>query len=306
MSFFECPKAEVQTPEDCPASIEQVIVPRTRDIGGFEVRRVLPSRERRTIGPFVFFDQMGLGHFKPGQGLDVRPHPHIGLATITYLFSGEIMHRDSLGTRMVIRPGAVNLMTAGRGIVHSERSPEETRSRDSELFGLQAWIALPKPYEESDPDFSHHAATDLPIIEDGGVRARVLAGSAYGETAPVPVRSETLYVDIDLSPGARLPIDSPHEERGLYIADGSVEGDGQSYPAGQLLVLKSGGHFTLASEHGARLALLGGEPLDGPRHLWWNFVHSDKGRIEQAKADWVAGRFDRVIDDPEWIPLPED
>ena len=304
MSFFECPNAQVQTPEDCPASVDQVIVPRTRDIGGFEVRRVLPSHERRTIGPFVFFDQMGLGAFKPGQGLDVRPHPHIGLATITYLFSGEIMHRDSLGTKLVIRPCAVNLMTAGRGIVHSERSPDEIRAHASELFGLQAWIALPKSDEEIDPDFSHHPASELPVIEEAGARTRVLVGSAYGQTAAVPVRSETLYVDIELQPGARLPIDSPHEERGLYIAEGSVEVDGQTYPAGQLLVLKHGAHFTIGTPTGARVALLGGEPLDGPRHLWWNFVHSDKDRIEQAKADWVAGRFDRVIDDPEWIPLP--
>ena len=305
MSFFECPNAAIQTPDDCPASIDQVIVPRSKDIGGFEVRRVLPSRERRTIGPFVFFDQMGLGAFKPGQGLDVRPHPHIGLATITYLYSGEIMHRDSLNTKQVIRPGAVNLMTAGRGIVHSERSPDDSRATDSELFGLQAWIALPKASEEIDPDFSHHPAESLPIIEDGGARARMLAGSAYGQAAPVPVKSETLYVDIELQPGARLPIDSPHEERGLYIAEGSVEVDGQTYPAGQLLVLKPGVQFTIGSRTGARVALLGGEPLDGPRHLWWNFVHSDKARIEQAKADWVAGRFDRVIDDSEWIPLPD-
>jgi redox-sensitive bicupin YhaK (pirin superfamily) len=305
MSFFECPNAEIHTPEECPAAVAQVIVPRTRDIGGFEVRRVLPSRERRTIGPFVFFDQMGLGHFKPGRGLDVRPHPHIGLATITYLFSGEIMHRDSLNTKQIIRPGAVNLMTAGRGIVHSERSPDEARAQASELFGLQAWIALPRSLEEIDPDFSHHPADELPVIEDGGVRVRVLAGSAYGHSARVPVKSETLYVDIELEPGARLPIDSPHDERGLYIADGSVDVDGQTYPAGQLLVLKHGAHFTIGTQTGARVALLGGEPLDGPRHLWWNFVHSDKDRIEQAKADWVAGRFDKVIDDPEWIPLPE-
>jgi len=305
MSYFECPNAEIRTPKDCPAAVEQVIVPRTRDIGGFEVRRVLPSKERRTVGPFVFFDQMGLGAFEPGQGLDVRPHPHIGLATITYLFSGEIMHRDSLNTKQVIRPGAVNLMTAGRGIVHSERSPDEARAQASELFGLQAWIALPKALEEIDPDFSHHPVDELPVIEDGGARARILAGSAYGQAAPVPVRSETLYVDIELQPGARLPIDSPHEERGLYIAEGTVDVDGQSYPAGQLLVLKPGAHFTLGTQTGARVALLGGEPLDGPRHLWWNFVHSDKERIEQARADWVAGRFDQVIDDSEWIPLPD-
>ena len=306
MSFFDCPSAAVHRPNDCPASVEQIIVPRSKDIGGFEVRRVLPSRERRTIGPFVFFDQMGLGHFKAGRGLDVRPHPHIGLATITYLYSGEIMHRDSLNTKQVIRPGAVNLMTAGRGIVHSERSPEDSRATDSELFGLQAWIALPRAFEESDPDFSHHSADELPVIEDGGARARVLAGSAYGEIASVPVKSETLYVDLHLQPGASLPIDSPHEERGLYIAEGSIEVDGQTYPAGQLLVLKHGAHFTIGSRTGARVALLGGEPLDGPRHLWWNFVHSDKARIEQAKADWVAGRFDQVIDDSDWIPLPDD
>ncbi|MEN1728761.1 MAG: pirin family protein [Pseudomonadota bacterium] len=305
MSFFDCPNASGEHPHECPEAIAQVIVPRTRDIGGFEVRRVLPSSERRTVGPFVFFDQMGLGQFKPGQGLDVRPHPHIGLSTITYLYSGEIMHRDSLDTKQVIRPGAVNLMTAGRGIVHSERSPDEARAQQSELFGLQAWIALPRTHEEIDPDFSHHPEADLPLIEDAGARARVLAGSAYGHAAPVPVKSETLYVDIELQPGARLPIDSPHEERGLYVADGSVDVDGQTYLAGQLLVLKHGVHFTISTQTGARVALVGGEPLDGPRHLWWNFVHSDKERIEQAKADWVSGRFDKVIDDSEWIPLPD-
>lgn len=305
MSFFECPDAKVETPADCPETIAGVIVPRTRDIGGFEVRRVLPSIQRRTVGPFVFFDQMGPGRFRPGDGLDVRPHPHIGLATITYLFSGEIMHRDSLNTRQLISPGAVNLMTAGRGIVHSERSPDSARFEDSGLFGLQAWIALPGSKEEVDPDFSHFPADELPIIEDRGARVRLLAGAAYGRTAPVPTASETIYIDIELQPGARLPIESPHEERALYLAEGTVAIDGRTYPAGQLLVLKHGAAFTISSATGARLALLGGEPLDGPRHLWWNFVSSRKDRIEQAKADWTAGRFDRVIDDSEWIPLPD-
>lgn len=305
MSFFHCPNADCSKPRDGSELIEQVIVPRTRDIGGFEVGRVLPSNQRRTVGPFVFFDQMGLGHFQPGQGLDVRPHPHIGLATITYLFSGQIMHRDSLDTELVIRPGAVNLMTAGRGIVHSERSPDESRSRASELFGLQAWIALPAADEETDPAFSHHPAEDLPVIEADGARVRILAGAAYGQRAPVPTRSETLYVDIELKPGARLPVDSPHEERGLYVAQGSVELDGQTFTAGRLLVLKPGQHFTLGSRAGARVALLGGEPLDGPRHLWWNFVSSRKERIEQAKHDWSAGRFDQVIGDSELMPLPD-
>ncbi|AKS43244.1 pirin family protein [Wenzhouxiangella marina] len=303
MSYFECPQARIEACEQ--AGIRQVIVPRTRDIGGFEVARVLPSAQRRTVGPFVFFDQMGLGRFQPGRGLDVRPHPHIGLATVTYLYSGELMHRDSLGTEMVIRPGAVNLMTAGRGIVHSERTPEGSRRTESELFGLQAWLALPVEKEEIDPAFSHHAADELPVIEDRGLAVRLLAGDAFGASSPVPTHSETLYADLQLQAGARVPIDSPHEERALYLAEGAVEIDGQSYQAGQLLVLAPVAALTLSSRGGARVALLGGEPLDGPRHLWWNFVSSRKERIEQAKADWKAGRFEPVPEENDWIPLPE-
>lgn len=305
MSYFKCPGAEARSSEQNPLSISQVIVPRSRDIGGFEVRRVLPAREQRMVGPFVFFDQMGLGHFEAGQGLDVRPHPHIGLATVTYLYSGQIMHRDSLGSRQLIRPGAVNWMTAGRGIVHSERTPEKLRQGNSDLFGLQAWVALPVDQEESDPDFSHHPEENLPLIEDGGASVRLLAGSLYGQSSPVPVRTETIYADLTLEPGASVPIDSPHEERALYLAAGTVSIDGQSYVSGQLLVLAPGAALTLRAETASRVALLGGEPLDGPRHLWWNFVSSRKERIDQAKADWQDGRFDRVVDDPEWIPLPD-
>lgn len=303
MSYFECPGPEARTEPEDPA-VEQLIVPRTADLGGFEVARVLPSRHRRMVGPFIFLDRMGLGVFSPGAGLDVRPHPHIGLATVTYLFAGELLHRDSLGSRQIVRPGAVNWMTAGSGIAHSERTPEALRQDGSELFGLQAWVALPEAREECVPDFAHHAGEDLPLVEADGIRARVLAGEIWGRRSPVAVASETLYVDLELTAGARVPVDCDFPERALYVATGSVRIDGVEHPAGQLLVLRPGARLHLEAVEESRVALLGGEPLEGPRHIWWNFVSSRRDRIEQAKSDWQAGRFARVVDEHEWIPLP--
>lgn len=303
MSYQECPEPMVG--QDDPKHLEQVIVPRTSDIGGFEVRRALPSAKKRMVGPFVFLDQMGPSEFLLGQGLDVRPHPHIGLATVTYLLSGEITHRDSLGTTQVIRPGAVNWMTAGRGIAHSERSPESARQAGSELFGMQAWVALPQALEECAPDFAHHGESTLPGIEDKGLSVRLLAGELFGQRSPVPVASETLYADVKLAAGTELPIDSPVAERALYLLSGSLEVDGHAHEPGRLLVIKPGVRLSVKARGDCRFMLLGGEPMDGPRHVWWNFVSSSRERIEQAKADWQAGRFDRVIDDNEFIPLPE-
>lgn len=287
------------------AGIDHIIVPRTRDIGGFEVRRVLPSVKKRMVGPFVFFDQMGPNTFPSGEGLDVRPHPHIGLATVTYLFDGEILHRDSLGVVQAIRPGEVNWMTAGRGIAHSERTDQDQRPAGPRLYGIQAWVALPETFEETDPGFSHHGADDQPIITDTDKSVRVIAGSAWGETARVKTFSDMFYADADLSTGARLPIPTEHEERALYIADGRISVNGDSFGSGQLLVLHPGDAITVEAESQARVMVLGGEPMDGPRHIWWNFVSSNKDRIEQAKADWLAGRFAPVPNETEFIPLPE-
>ena len=305
MSWTDCPQADTEAAATQVDPIELVVVPRTRDLGGFEVRRALPSGRRRMVGPFVFFDQMGPSVLRPGEGLDVRPHPHIGLATITYLFRGEILHRDSLGTVQSIRAGAVNWMTAGRGIVHSERTPPELRPAGPQLFGIQAWIALPVQHEEAEPDFSHHAVSDLPLIEDGGLRLRVIAGEAFGGRSPVPTFSETLYVDAALAAGAVLPVEPTHEERALYLAEGAVEIAGQRHEPGQLLVLRPGDSLGVKALEGVRLLLLGGEPMDGPRFIWWNFVSSRKERIEQAKADWQEGRFAAVPGESEALPLPE-
>jgi redox-sensitive bicupin YhaK (pirin superfamily) len=303
MSYQDCPEPMVGA--DDPAHLEQVIVPRTSDIGGFEVRRALPSAKKRMVGPFVFLDQMGPSEFLLGEGLDVRPHPHIGLATVTYLLEGAITHRDSLGTTQVIRPGAMNWMTAGRGIVHSERSPASARQSGSRLFGLQAWVALPQSQEECAPDFAHHAATELPMIEDVGLSLRLLAGELFDQRSPVPVASETLYADIELAAGVGLPIESPMAERAIYLVSGTLKVDGHAHEPGRLLVIKPGVRLTVSAVSDCRFMLLGGEPMDGPRHIWWNFVSSSRERIEQAKADWQAGRFDRVIDETEYIPLPE-
>ncbi|MFA6967168.1 pirin family protein [Bosea sp. (in: a-proteobacteria)] len=287
-------------------AIEQVIVPRAHDLGGFSVRRALPSIGRKMVGPFIFFDQMGPAEFHLGEGLDVRPHPHIGLSTVTYLFDGEIMHRDSLGTELAIRPGAVNLMTAGRGIVHSERTGLEARANGPKLYGIQAWLALPKSHEEVAPAFMHHAAPELPRINEGGKRISLIMGSAYGQTSPVSFPWDALYAEAVLSPGAILPLDPDYDERAIYIVSGKVDIAGDEFGAGQLLVFKPGDRISILGVDQTRLMIVGGEPMDGPRHIWWNFVSSSKERIDQAKAEWKAGRFDTVPgDEAEFIPLPE-
>ena len=289
-----------------PTQTELVIVPRTRDLGdGFEVRRVLPAIERRMVGPFVFFDQMGPVILRGGNGLDVRPHPHIGLATVTYLFQGEIFHRDSLGTAQSILPGAVNWMTAGSGIVHSERTPAPARAKGGPLFGIQSWVALPKRDEETAPAFKHHPPEDLPVIAGEGVTLRLIAGALSGQRSPVETFSEMFYGDVTLAPGARYRLSAEHEERGLYLVEGSVAIGGEIFSAGRLLVFRAGAPVVIEAAGAARAMVLGGEPMDGPRHVWWNFVSSSEARIEQAKADWRARRFASVPgDDKEFIPLP--
>ncbi len=286
-------------------AIETVIVPRARDLGGFSVRRALPSARKQMVGPFIFFDQMGPAEFLLGQGLDVRPHPHIGLSTVTYLFDGEIMHRDSLGVVQPIRPGAVNVMTAGRGIVHSERTAPEERAKAPKLFGIQTWAALPATHEEAMPDFAHFAEADLPRITGEGKRVRLIMGSLYGETSPVPFPWDVFYAEAVLAPGAVLPLDPTHDERAIYVVSGEIDIAGDTFGAGQLLVFKPGDRISVLALSNARLMLLGGEPMDGPRHIWWNFVSSRKDRIEQAKAEWKSGRFDTVPGEYEFIPLPD-
>ena len=289
-----------------PASpIETVILPRTRDLGdGFEVRRALLSMRRRMVGPFIFFDQMGPAVFRSGQGLDVRPHPHIGLATVTYLFDGEILHRDSLGTVQPIRPGAVNWMTAGRGIAHSERTPPSVRAKGGRLSGIQIWVALPKRQEQTDPAFAHTPADELPVVEDGGKRVRLIAGSLYGARSPVRTLSELFYADAVLEPGARLEVPADHEERAIFVVEGSVALGGETFPAGQLLILRPRQAVVIEAHGDARLLLLGGATMDGPRHIWWNLVSSSREQIEQAKADWASGRFPKVPGETDFIPLP--
>ena len=285
--------------------VETVVVPRSRDIGGFDVRRVLPSAERRMVGPFVFFDEMGPVTFKPGQGIDVRPHPHIGLATVTYLFDGLIMHRDSLGSVEAITPGDVNWMTAGRGIVHSERSDTERRKSEDKLHGLQLWVALPKKFEETEPDFTHYPVGDLPLLDGDGLHARLIAGAAFGLSSPVKTFSNLFYLDVSLQAGARLALDAEHEERAAYVVGGTIEIEGSEFESGRLLVFAPQRQIVIKADAPARFVLLGGEPMDGPRHLFWNFVSSSKERIEQAKADWTRDRFGLPVPgETEFIPLP--
>jgi redox-sensitive bicupin YhaK (pirin superfamily) len=294
---------------DQESALDVVVVPRTRDLGdNFEVRRALPTVERRMVGPFVFFDQMGPTVFDAGRGLDVRPHPHTGLATVTYLFDGEILHRDSLGTVQAIRPGEVNWMTAGRGIVHSERTAPEIRQAASSLSGLQCWVALPRAHEECEPDFMHAGANELPTEEGEGVTARIIAGSFFGRRSPVPTLSDLFYVDVQLQPGARLAIPAEYGEQAIYVVQGQVDiGKDGIFDAGRLLVLKPKATVTLAAVGGvpARVMLLGGEPMDGPRYLTWNFVASSAERIEQAKQDWRNQVFPKVPGETEFIPLPD-
>lgn len=306
MSYLECDDPIPGEPETVDA-IDTIITPRARDLGGFEVRRALPSNERQMVGPFIFFDQMGPAEFVLGEGLDIRPHPHINLATLTYLFRGEVLHRDSLGTEQIIRPGAVNLMTAGEGIVHSERMDEQYKRRGAELYGLQTWLALPEQKEESAPDFTHHTEEETPIIEDHAVHARLVVGSAWGNQSPVPTHSDTLFADVTLQADGQLPIDDNHEERAIYTVSGRIGIGREEFEPGQLLVLRPDEPLNVrnAGRQQARFALLGGASMDGPRYIWWNFVSSRKERIEQAKEEWKKGQFDTVPgDEEEFIALP--
>ena len=288
--------------------VEMIVLPPVRDLGdGFQVRRALPSHHRRMVGPFIFFDQMGPVTLSPGDGLDVRPHPHIGLATVTYLLEGEILHRDSLGSVQAIRPGAVNWMTAGRGIVHSERSADDVRASGGPLYGLQTWMALPKAHEETAPAFFHHGADAIPQAEAEGVTLRVVAGTSDGMTSPVQTFSDMLYVDVHLAAGARYKLSAEHIERAVYVITGAIGVEGQrgAFAASELVIFKPGAEIVLRAEGGpARIMLVGGEPLAEPRHIFWNFVSSSKDRLEQAKADWRDQRFPTVPGETEFIPLP--
>jgi redox-sensitive bicupin YhaK (pirin superfamily) len=285
--------------------IEMLIIPRAVDLGEMEVRRALPSVKRQMVGPFIFFDQMGPAQFLTNQGIDVRPHPHINLATVTYLFEGQILHRDSLGTEKTIEPGAVNWMQAGRGIVHSERTSAERKRSGQRLFGIQTWMALPEEQEESDPAFIHHGADELPMVDSDGIRARLITGAAYGAHSPLQTASETLYADVHLAVGAQLPIEPSYEERALYTIAGEINVAGSAFAPSQLLVLRPGDQIVVQATANARFMLFGGAPMGGPRYIWWNFVSSRPERIEQAKEEWARGRFDTVPGDAEeFIPLP--
>lgn len=307
------PALDPHTPTgDDVDSIETVIVPRARDLGGFEVRRALPSPKRQMVGPFIFFDQFGPVEFLSGQGIDVRPHPHIGLATVTYLHKGKIHHRDSLGTDQWIEAGAVNLMVAGEGITHSERIDGQARQEPMSMFGIQSWLALPKDKEDDPAAFLNAAPKALPELEGEGKVVRLILGEAYGERAPVETPSEMFYLDAVLQPGAAIPLPDNHEDRGVYVLEGEIEVAGQSFASGRMMVFRPGDRVSLkAGRTGARLMILGGATMDGPRYLWWNFVASSQERIEAAKeawraGDWEHGRFQLPVDDDrEFIPLPD-
>jgi len=306
MSFFPGQDPKPGDKFQCDG-IKALVVPRTADLGdGFTVRRALPSAQSRMVGPFVFFDHFGPTVFRSGQGLDVRPHPHIGLATVTYLFDGEIMHRDSLGSAVPIRPGEVNWMTAGRGIVHSERTGAERRAKGDQLHGLQMWVALPAADEEMAPAFAHHAVKEFPVVGENGKSVRVVIGTLYGATSPVATTSETIFGDVTLAAGSTLPLDADHEERAIYLLNGEVDIAGDRFGPDRLLVFKPGDRITIKAVADTHLVIAGGAPMDGPRHIWWNFVSSRKDRIDQAKAEWAAGHFGKVPgDEIEFIPLPE-
>ncbi|UVC14670.1 pirin family protein [Mesorhizobium onobrychidis] len=305
MSFFP---GNDPLPGDAFASdqIELMVIPNAKDIGGFQVRRALPTARRRLVGPFIFFDRMGPAILRAGQALDVRPHPHIGLSTVTYLFDGKIRHRDSLGTEMVIQPGDVNLMTAGRGIVHSERTPQELRGAPMSVSGLQTWLALPDDKEEVDPIFENTAAMRLPEIDAEGVSGRIVIGAFSGLRSPVGTASDTLYADLSLTSGASVKIPADAEERAVYTLEGEVSISGDRFAAERLLVFRPGDEIVVSSEGGAHFMLFGGASLGSKRYIWWNFVSSSKERIEQAKEEWKTGRFDIVPgDEEEFIPLPD-
>lgn len=293
-------------------AIETVVVARARDLGGFEVRRALPSARRQMVGPFIFFDQMGPAEFLTGKGIDVRPHPHIGLATVTYLLEGSIRHRDSLGTDAWITPGEVNLMVAGQGITHSERMDGPTTAAPRRLFGLQTWLALPKALEDAPAAFANAPAAALPVLEAEGITLRLILGHGWGARVPLALPGETLYADATLAPHARFPLPDDHEDRGVYLLAGEVAQAGQSYGAGSMLIFRPGDRISLqAGPQGARLMVLGGATMDGPRHIWWNFVASTPERIDAAReawraGDWAHGRFRLPPgDDAEFIPAPE-
>ena len=286
--------------------VAAVIDARPRHVGGFALRRLLPSRARRSVGPFVFLDHFGPVKIAPGDGMDVPPHPHIGLATVTYLLDGEIVHRDSLGHHQPIQPGEINWMTAGRGIVHSERTSEELRRTGSSLHGLQLWVALPKANEEMEPAFEHYAANTLPETEEEGARIRVLVGKAYGTESRVQTLSPTFLIDVMLQPNCELRIPDSYEERAAYVIDGTISTSDEHAESGRMLVFAAGTQMAVRAESMVRLVLLGGGALDGPRHIWWNFVSSSEERIEQAKQDWKEKRFARIPgDDTEFAPLPD-
>ena len=305
MSFFPARDPEPGDVLSCDA-IELMLVARAKDIGGFEVRRALPTARRRLVGPFIFFDRMGPAILRPGQAFDVRPHPHIGLATVTYLFDGFVLHRDSLGTEMVIEPGDVNLMTAGRGIVHSERSPEEMRGNPLSISGLQTWLALPDGKEEIPPVFEHTLRSEMPEIQSEGISGRIVIGAFDGVRSPVVTQSDTLYADIRLAARASVRIPADAEERAIYVLDGMVTILGDRFRPNVLLVFRPGDEIVVSSEQGAHFMLFGGASLGSNRYIWWNFVSSSKERIEQAKEEWKTGRFDIVPgDEEEFIPLPE-
>lgn len=305
MSWSPCPDPILGNTASVDA-IETVIVPRAVDLGEMTVRRALPSTERQMVGPFIFFDQMGPAEFLTDQGIDVRPHPHINLATVTYLLEGEILHRDSLGTEKSIQPGAINWMKAGKGIVHSERTSEPLKKSGQRLFGLQTWMALPERLEESDPDFVHHPAADLPMLRDGPISMRLIAGQMHGLRSLLQAPSETLYADLELNAGAKFEVAADYEERAVYVVEGEAIIDKNSFGAGQLVILGTGVPVVIAALQHARVMIFGGSAMEGPRYIWWNFVSSRLERIEQAQEEWRKGIFDTVPgDEKEFIPLPE-
>jgi redox-sensitive bicupin YhaK (pirin superfamily) len=305
MSFFPAKDPVLGDAQSC-AAVAHVIVPRSVDLGHFQVHRALPSAQSRMVGPFIFFDHFGPAVFSAGNGVDVRPHPHIGLATVTYLFDGEIVHRDSLGNAMPIHPGAVNWMTAGSGIVHSERTAPERRSGGEPLHGLQLWVALPAKDEETAAAFAHTAAKDIPELSENGMTLRVVAGAFHGLRSPVAALWETLFAEARLKAGTALPLETAHEERAVYVIDGEIDIGGVAFGPDKLLVLSPGDRIAVRAMRDAHVIVVGGAAMDGPRHIWWNFVSSRKERIDAAKADWQAGRFPLVPGDTtEFIPLPE-
>jgi len=295
-----------QTDNSDADAVSLVLTPTPRDIGAFDVLRALPSRQKRMIGPFIFFDQMGPTTLHDDKAMDVRPHPHIGISTITWLFEGEIRHQDSLGYDLIIRPGEVNWMTAGSGIVHSERSPQSQRGVNARIGGIQAWVALPQDQEECDPAFYHYTADAIPQYANDGIRISLIVGSAYGQTSPVLTQSPTLYAQINIAKGRQLLLPPLAEEQGIYIYAGDLQVGETVYKAGSLLVMKSGSAAMLKAASDCCLMLLGGAVLESPRHIDWNFVSSTKERIQQAKSDWRERRFHGVPGDDEFIPLPED